>query len=87
MSRAAGSTPGCLPDSLALRLTAWCCCAAEGGAARTTYMFAYTDAHPSRPTFEKVLDRWVRVHVLVQVLARWAVRVLARAAAPTEACL
>lgn len=31
---------------------------AEGGAARTTYMFAYTDAHPSRPSFEQFLDNY-----------------------------
>jgi hypothetical protein len=31
---------------------------AEGGAARTTYMFAYTDAHPSRPSFEQFLDAY-----------------------------
>ncbi|KAG2488611.1 hypothetical protein HYH03_012928 [Edaphochlamys debaryana] len=29
---------------------------AEGGKARTTYMFAYSDAHPDRPTFEQLLD-------------------------------
>lgn len=31
---------------------------AAGGAARTTYMFAYTDLHPSRPTFEQFLDMY-----------------------------
>ncbi|GAX85016.1 hypothetical protein CEUSTIGMA_g12437.t1 [Chlamydomonas eustigma] len=31
---------------------------AEGGAARTTYMFAYSDAHPSRPTMEQLLDTY-----------------------------
>lgn len=31
---------------------------AEGGAARTTYMFAYSDAEPSRPSFEALLDRY-----------------------------
>jgi hypothetical protein len=31
---------------------------AEGGAARTTYMFAYSDAQPERPTFEALLDRY-----------------------------
>lgn len=28
---------------------------AQGGAARTTYCFAYTDAHSSRPSFERLL--------------------------------
>ncbi|GFR41663.1 hypothetical protein Agub_g2405, partial [Astrephomene gubernaculifera] len=31
---------------------------AEGGSARTTYMFAYSDAHPERPTFEQLLDTY-----------------------------
>eukprot|EP00775_Hariotina_reticulata_P005190 gene5190-5428_t len=31
---------------------------AEGGAARTTYMFAYSDADPSRPSFERLLDTY-----------------------------
>ncbi|KAF6255437.1 hypothetical protein COO60DRAFT_211816 [Scenedesmus sp. NREL 46B-D3] len=31
---------------------------AEGGGARTTYMFAYSDAHPDRPTFERLLDAY-----------------------------
>ncbi|GIL61771.1 hypothetical protein Vafri_16159, partial [Volvox africanus] len=31
---------------------------AEGGRARTTYMFAYSDAHPDRPTFEQLLDTY-----------------------------
>ncbi|KAL6751611.1 hypothetical protein V8C86DRAFT_668952 [Haematococcus lacustris] len=31
---------------------------AEGGAARTTYMFAYSDAEPQRPSFEALLDRY-----------------------------
>ncbi|GLC52765.1 hypothetical protein PLESTB_000665700 [Pleodorina starrii] len=31
---------------------------AEGGAGRTTYMFAYSDAHPERPTFEQLLDTY-----------------------------
>jgi lycopene cyclase CruP len=30
---------------------------AEGGSSRTTYMFAYSDAEPERPTFEALLDR------------------------------
>ena len=29
---------------------------AEGGNARTTYMFAYSDAEPARPNFEALLD-------------------------------
>jgi lycopene cyclase CruP len=32
---------------------------AEGGRARTTYMFTYVDAHPSRPDLEWFLDRYV----------------------------
>jgi lycopene cyclase CruP len=31
---------------------------ADGGSARTTYMFAYSDAHPDRPTFERLLDAY-----------------------------
>jgi len=31
---------------------------AEGGKARTTYMFAYSDAEPARPNFEALLDRY-----------------------------
>jgi hypothetical protein len=31
---------------------------AEGGSARTTYMFAYSDTHPSRPSFERLLDAY-----------------------------
>lgn len=31
---------------------------AEGGNARTTYMFAYSDAHPGRPSFENLLDTY-----------------------------
>jgi len=31
---------------------------ADGGAARTTYMFAYSDAHPDRPGFESLLDTY-----------------------------
>ncbi|GIM04453.1 hypothetical protein Vretimale_9032, partial [Volvox reticuliferus] len=31
---------------------------AEGGRARTTYMFAYSDAHPDRPSFEQLLDTY-----------------------------
>lgn len=31
---------------------------AEGGTARTTYMFAYSDATPERPSFESLLDTY-----------------------------
>lgn len=31
---------------------------AQGGTARTTYMFAYADAHPKRPSFEDLLKRY-----------------------------
>lgn len=31
---------------------------AEGGTARTTYMFSYSDAQPSRPSFESLLDHY-----------------------------
>lgn len=31
---------------------------AEGGTARTTYMFAYSDAKPERPSFESLLDTY-----------------------------
>ncbi|KAG2452103.1 hypothetical protein HYH02_003137 [Chlamydomonas schloesseri] len=34
---------------------------AEGGRARTTYMFAYSDAHPDRPTFEALLDTYFQM--------------------------
>lgn len=34
---------------------------AEGGKARTTYMFAYSDAHPGRPTFEQLLDTYFKL--------------------------
>jgi lycopene cyclase CruP len=32
---------------------------AEGGRARTAYAFAYTDAHPSRPSFAALLDTFL----------------------------
>uniref|UniRef100_A0A383W650 Uncharacterized protein n=1 Tax=Tetradesmus obliquus TaxID=3088 RepID=A0A383W650_TETOB len=34
---------------------------ADGGASRTTYMFAYSDAEPSRPTFERLLDAYFKL--------------------------
>ncbi|KAG2423187.1 hypothetical protein HXX76_010955 [Chlamydomonas incerta] len=34
---------------------------AEGGQARTTYMFAYSDAHPDRPSFEALLDTYFQM--------------------------
>ena len=30
----------------------------QGSTARTTYMFGYIDAHPTRPSFEQVLDQY-----------------------------
>uniref|UniRef100_A0A7R9VAJ3 Lycopene beta-cyclase n=1 Tax=Chlamydomonas euryale TaxID=1486919 RepID=A0A7R9VAJ3_9CHLO len=41
---------------------------AENGAARTTYMFAYTDADPSRPSFEQMLDSYFEQLPLYQGL-------------------
>eukprot|EP00983_Pelagomonas_calceolata_P094671 1157912-Pelagomonas_calceolata.AAC.3 len=40
---------------------------AEGGKARTTYMFAYSDAEPARPNFEALLDRYFEDLVHYQV--------------------
>ncbi len=45
------------PPALLLLQTFWEAFPAEGGAARTTYMFAYSDAEPQRPTFESLLDK------------------------------
>ncbi|KXZ50501.1 hypothetical protein GPECTOR_16g676 [Gonium pectorale] len=43
---------------------------AEGGTARTTYMFAYSDAHPERPSFESLLDTYFEMLPQYQV-AGW----------------
>jgi lycopene cyclase CruP len=34
---------------------------AEGGAARTAYMFLYSDTHPDRPTFTSLLDTYLEL--------------------------
>ena len=43
---------------------------AAGGRERTAYMFTYTDAAPSRPTFASLLDTYLRQLPEYQVTAR-----------------
>lgn len=58
--------PTPLPTPLCLQFF-WEAFPAEGGTARTTYMFAYSDAQPARPNFEALLDRYFNDLVEYQV--------------------